>query len=168
MSKKDRIIAVDFGATFVKLAKLNIRGRILERFKLVTGDFKSKKALMSAIITSINSLIGKERKRILGVGFGIPGPVDYNKGVVYNLTNVKGWRNVPLKTLLSKSLKLPVVVDNDANAACLGEAEWGAAKGYKNIECITLGSGVGGGLIIDSEIYRGRGYSAGRLADESR
>jgi glucokinase len=108
----------------------------------------------------IRYLSNNKPQHLSGIGIGVPGQVDYKKGIIYNLTNVRGWKKVPLKDILQKRLHIPVFVDNDANAACLGESEWGAAKGYKDIVCITLGSGVGGALIIDRRLYRGRGYSA--------
>lgn len=160
---KKWIIGIDFGATYVKLAKLNLRGTISRKSFFATGDFKSRDSLILKIIREVDYLIGKDKKSVLGVGIGVPGQVDYEKGIIYNLTNVKGWRNVALKDIMRKKLRLPVYLDNDANVACLGEMVWGAARGYNNIVCITLGSGVGGGIIIDGEVYHGRGYSAGEI-----
>lgn len=164
MAKKSRIISIDFGATFVKLGKLSLAGTILEKDFFPTKGFKSRNSLIAKMVERASYLIGKDKNRILGIGVGVPGQVDYKKGVIYNLTNVKGWKGIALRGILKKRLKpLPVFVDNDANAAALGEAEWGAAKGYKHIVCVTLGSGVGGGLVIDGEVYRGRSYSAGEI-----
>jgi len=164
MTKKTKIISVDFGATFIKLGKLSLTGAIIEKDFFPTREFKTRDSLISNIVEKVSVLIGKDKPKVLGIGVGMPGPVDYDRGVIYNLTNVKGWKNVHLKAILKKKFKgLPVFIDNDANAAALGEAQWGAAKGCKDIVCVTLGSGVGGGLIIGGEVYRGRGYSAGEI-----
>ncbi|NQT90805.1 MAG: ROK family protein, partial [Candidatus Omnitrophica bacterium] len=163
MSKKDRVIGIDFGATFIKLAKLDLKGKMIEKRSFKTKAFTSRDGLIKEILKETQSLIGKDKSRVLGVGVGVPGQVDYKKGLIYNLTNVKGWKRVPLKAILKKGLGLPVYVDNDANVAALGEAEWGAAVNCRNIICITLGSGVGGGIIIDGKVYHGRSYSAGEI-----
>jgi len=165
MEKNSRfVIGVDVGATFVKIAKVDLRGSILSKDSIKTKDFQSRDSMISEIVKIIDRLSQKEKKHLAGVGVGIPGPVDYEKGVVFNLTNIKGWKNIPIKSILSKRLKgIPVFVDNDANAASIGEATWGAARGSKNIVCITLGSGLGGGVIIDGKVYRGRSYSAAEL-----
>lgn len=162
MSKR-WIIGIDFGATYVKLARLDLKGKIIRKAFFPTASFKSRESLILKMIEEANHLIGKDRKSILGLGIGVPGQVDYQKGIIYNLTNVKGWRKAALKDIMRKRLGLPVYIDNDAQVAALGEMEWGAARGYKNIVCITLGSGVGGGVIIDGELYHGRGYSAAEI-----
>ncbi|MFH1868577.1 MAG: ROK family protein [Candidatus Omnitrophota bacterium] len=159
---KKYIIGVDFGATFIKLGLVGLNGNIAKKSIFPASDFKSKDTLISKIVREVNSLIVK-KKDILGIGIGVPGPVDHEKGIIYNLTNLKGWRDVPLRSILVKRLKLPVFMDNDANAAALGELEWGAAKGFSDMVYITLGSGLGGGVVIDGKVYRGRGYSAAEL-----
>jgi glucokinase len=160
MNKKPFIIGIDFGGTFVKLGKVTGSGKISSKSFFATGDFMSKEELISEILRHAGALIGKDKGKILGVGVGMPGQIDYKKGIIHNLTNVKGWREVPLREILRKKINLPVYLDNDANVACIGEAVWGAARGYNNIVCITLGTGVGGGLIINGEVYRGINFSA--------
>lgn len=160
---KDLIIGIDFGATYVKLARLDLKGVIFRKSLFATADFKSRDSLISRIIKEADFLISNDKNRMLGIGIGVPGQVDYEKGIIYNLTNVKGWRNVALRDIMRKRLGLPVYIDNDAQLAALGEMEWGAAKGYKDIICITLGSGVGGGIIINGELYHGRDYSAAEI-----
>ncbi|MDP8296986.1 MAG: ROK family protein [Candidatus Orphnella occulta] len=163
MKIKNRILAIDFGATFVKFGLLNLKGEILKKGSFSTKAHLSRKSLVSRIITESELMITGLKKSLLGVGIGVPGPVDYKKGVIYNLTNVKGWRGVPLRDIIRSQLKVPVFVDNDANAACIGEAKWGAAKGFKDVVCITLGSGLGSAVMIDGKIFRGRGYSAAEM-----
>ncbi len=163
MNKKDLIIGVDFGATFIKTGLLNIHGHIIKKSAFSSKGYASRDKLIDRIALEVNTIMAPAKSRVLGLGVGVPGPVDYKRGVIYNLTNVKGWRNVPLRDILKKKVGMPVFIDNDANAACVGEARWGAGKGYKDIVCITLGSGVGTAVILDGKIYRGRGYSAAEM-----
>jgi glucokinase len=163
MKKKDLIVGVDFGATFIKVGLLDIKGCMIKKSFFPSKGYGSRDKLVDRIVLEVKTVIASKKNRVLGLGIGVPGPVDYKKGVVYNLTNVKGWKKVSLKHILHKKTNLPVFVDNDANAACAGEAKWGAAKGYKDIVCITLGSGVGTAVMIDGRIYRGRGYSAAEM-----
>jgi glucokinase len=94
---------------------------------------------------------------------GAPGIVDVRTGTIHALTNIPDWREVALGDILKKRLGLPVFVDNDVNVMALGEMRFGAARGAKNMLCITLGTGVGGGLIFDGKLYRGSSYAAGEF-----
>jgi glucokinase len=104
---------------------------------------------------------------IAALGVGMPGFVNFEKGIVNNLTNVPGWADVPLKKILEKRVGLPVVVDNDAN--CMAIAEWrcGAGRGFDHLVCISLGTGVGGGIIANGQIIRGACYGAGEVGQTS-
>jgi glucokinase len=164
MLKRNFIIGVDFGATYVKVGKIDLKGVISKKNFFPTTDFKSREALIDRISSEISCAINEENSRILGIGIGVPGQVDYKRGIIHNLVNVNGWKNIPFRHILRKRFRgLEVFVDNDANVACLGERQWGSAKGYDNIICVTLGSGVGGGLIINGQLYRGKDYSAGEI-----
>jgi glucokinase len=93
---------------------------------------------------------------IAGIGICAPGPLDPRTGIVINPPNLPGWRNFPLATEISKAYCLPVRVDNDGNAAALAEALWGAGRGYRNVFCATIGTGIGTGIVFDGQIYHGR------------
>jgi glucokinase len=93
---------------------------------------------------------------ISGIGICAPGPLNPRTGVVINPPNLPGWRNFPLADLISKAYRLPVRVDNDGNAAALAEALWGAGRGYRNVFCATIGTGIGTGIVFDGRIYHGR------------
>jgi len=98
---------------------------------------------------------------ISGIGICAPGPLDPRTGVVINPPNLPGWRNFPLAAEISKAYRLPVRVDNDGNAAALAEALWGVGRGYRNVFCATLGTGIGTGIVFDGRIYHGRTGAAG-------
>ncbi|MFH1888526.1 MAG: ROK family protein [Candidatus Omnitrophota bacterium] len=165
MAKKF-IIAIDLGGTNLKIALLDTRCRIKDKIILSTHRFSNKEMLISAISDSVDKIIkdNKLSKRdILGIGVGLAGLIDYEKGVVHFLPNIPGWKEVALKRILERRLGLPVLLDNDVNLMSLAEYKMGAAKGSKNAICITLGTGVGAGIIINGSLYRGSSNAAGEI-----
>ncbi len=161
------VLGIDVGGTNIKAGLVDSSGRVFARTNLSTKSFiQSKEKLIAAIITCVEGLleVGKwDRKNILGVGIGLPGLIDTQKGIVNFLVNIPGWHNVLLKKILEKKLRLPVFIDNDANVIALGEWQFGAGRGIRNLVCITLGTGVGGGIIINNELFRGVGFAAGEI-----
>ncbi|MCK5580158.1 MAG: ROK family protein [Candidatus Omnitrophica bacterium] len=164
---KNFVIGIDVGGTNVGFGVINPGGRIVARTSLVTKSFvRHKTKLINAVAVCVKDLMREnklDRKDCLGIGIGLPGLIDPQKGVVKFLPNIPGWRNVPLKAILQKQLKVPVFLENDVNMITLGEWKFGAGQGFKNIICITLGTGVGAGLILDDALYRGEGYVAGEI-----
>lgn len=160
------IVGVDLGGTNVRAALIDSRFRIVRRTTLRTKSFRNKEALINAIVDCVKDIAvehGINRKYILGVGLGVPGPVDAAQGLVHFFPNIPGWRNVKLGTVLRRSLGLPVFLDNDANLMCRAEHRLGAARNCTNALCITLGTGVGGGLIIDKKLFSGSTFAAGEF-----
>ena len=164
---KHYTIGVDVGGTNIKLGLVDRSGVIVARAFLDTKSFyKRKTKLIDAIVGAIRDLIDEKKlvsKDILGIGLGLPGLIDSKRGIVNFLPNVPGWKNVPLKSIIQKKLHIPTFIDNDVNVITLGEWKFGAGKGYKNLMCMTLGTGVGGGLILNGMLYRGEGFVAGEL-----
>lgn len=161
---KKSIIAIDLGGTNLKCALLDNSLKIKARSSFSTKSFDNQDKLILGIIDSIDSFVLSQklkRSAILGVGIGVPGPVDAAKGLVHFLPNIPGWKEVWLKKILEAKTKLPVFIDNDAKLMTLAEHEAGAARKYKNVLCLTLGTGVGGGLIINDLLYRGPDNVAG-------
>ncbi len=164
--KKRYTIGIDLGGTNTKLALVNDEGRIVARRLISTGEYPAKKAFIEAISDCVKEILRSKRlapKAVRGIGIGTPGLVDSRKGIVYSLTNIPGWHRVSLKKLLERSTRLPVFVDNDVNLMALGELKFGAGRRAKNIVCLTLGTGVGGGIIIGGRLYRGATLSAGEI-----
>ena len=154
-------IGVDVGGTKVAAGLVDAIGEISEqtRTPMVATDAAAGLAAVTAAIDSVRAatkLKPELQGLILGIGICAPGPLDPRTGVVINPPNLPGWRNFPLAALISKSYCLPVRVDNDGNAAALAEALWGAGRGYRNIFCATIGTGIGTGIVFDGRIYHGR------------
>ena len=165
MSKKVKI-GIDLGATRLKMALVDEKGKCFYRREVKTLFRSNRAALVDSIVGNVNDIVktsGISKRNILGVGIGVPGPVDSRKGIVRYFPNIKGWEQVPLKSILEKKLRLKVALDNDVNAMTLGEYRFGAGKGAENLVCLTLGTGVGGGIIINGEIYRGSTMCAGEI-----
>lgn len=162
---KNYCIGIDLGATNLKIGLLR-RNQIIGRKVLPTQDFGTRENLITGLSSAISDILSEKkisRKNVLGIGIGVPGPVDFSKGVVHFLPNIKGWHNVSLKAIIQRKVHLPVVIDNDANLMSLAESRIGAARGYQNVIGITLGTGVGGGIIINGHLYRGASFAAGEL-----
>lgn len=119
-------------------------------------------ALVEAVIEQTQRETGAERTDFLGVGIGSPGPLDRARGVVIVTPNL-GWRDFPLRDEVANRVSLPATLDNDANCATLGEWWCGAAKGGRNVVGLTIGTGIGGGLILDGRLYHGASDAAGEI-----
>ncbi len=160
-------IGIDFGGTSIKCALTRGPERISEIIRLSTHELDTPEATIAAIVKAIGQLRAESDDTIQAIGLGIPGAVDIEKGVTYNLTNVPGWFGVAAGSLITEQVGLPVTMDNDAN--CMAYAEWkfGAAKGLRNVLAVTLGTGVGGALILDGKLYRGSQFVAGEIGQMS-
>ncbi|MBL7071692.1 MAG: ROK family protein [Candidatus Omnitrophica bacterium] len=162
---KRYVVGVDVGGTHTKLALLDLRGRILAKDSFLTRAYK-KEEIVKAISDASAGLIAKrglKKKDILGIGIGVPGLVDFKKGLVFYFVNIPAWKDVPLKKKIEKATGLTTFVDNDVKVMALGEIAYGAGKGRSNVICMTLGTGVGGALIIDGKMRRGASLVAGEI-----
>ncbi len=163
---KKHIIAIDLGGTNLKCALLDCSLKIKAKSSFSTKSFDNKHKLIQGIVDLIDGFILSQRLKhadVLGVGIGVPGPVDSLRGIVHFLPNIPGWKEVKLKKILEEKIKLPVFIDNDAKLMTLAEHEAGAGKKFKNVLCLPLGTGVGGGLIINDLLYRGPDNAAGEV-----
>ncbi|WAA10420.1 ROK family glucokinase [Fervidibacillus albus] len=166
--KKDYIFAIDLGGTTTKLAIINDEGQFIHKWEIPTNISENGRFIVPNIADSFNEEIDKlqvSKDRFLGVGMGAPGPV-VQDGVISKAVNL-GWEQFPLKLELERFVQLPAFVENDANCAALGEMWLGAGKGLKNIVCVTLGTGVGGGIIINGEIVSGSNGGGGEIGHMS-
>lgn len=160
------IIAIDLGGTNLKIAVIDLKYKIKDKEVLSTQRFTAQQNLILAIASSINNIIKANKlskKDILGVGLGLPGPVDAKKGAVHFFPNIPGFRGVNLKKILERKIRLPIFLDNDAKLMALGEYRLGNASSFTNVLCLTLGTGVGGGLIISRSLYRGASNASAEI-----
>jgi glucokinase len=121
----------------------------------------SAEAGLDAVTGAIDSMLANSPSEIEGIGICAPGPLDPERGIVLNPPNVPCWRNFPLAERISAKYRVPVKVDNDANAAALAETLWGAARGFRYVFYATIGTGIGSGIVFDGSIYHGKTGSAG-------
>lgn len=155
---------VDVGGTTVKLGFFDEEGNLLEKWEIPTRTEDHGKNILPDVAASILDKMKERevsREEIAGVGIGAPGPVDA-KGTVYVAVNL-GWGTFSLKNELQSLLNLPVEAGNDANVAALGEMWKGGGQGYSNVVAVTLGTGVGGGIIVDGKILSGATGAGGEI-----
>jgi glucokinase len=164
--EKKYSIGVDLGGTNIVSAIVNCQGKIVSRLKVPTLAERGKEATIKRIIETIHENIVQSTivlDDIIGIGIGAPGPLDIKRGIINFAPNLPGWIDVPLKKKLKNEFNMKVVLENDANAAAWGERCFGAGQGVDNLVCFTLGTGIGGGIIIDGKIYHGNNYGAAEL-----
>lgn len=159
-------IGIDFGGTSVKLGVCRGGDLLCTDDPIPTANFAGPQALIGEMATRVAKLREKYAG-ISAIGVGVPGLVDFENGYVHELTNVPGWKHVPLKAILGEKTGLPVVVENDANAMCYAEFRYGAARGLRNVVALTMGTGIGGGLVLDGKMYRGSCFAAGEIGQMS-
>lgn len=152
-------IGVDLGGTNVRVALVNSDG-IINSIKEPCKSDKSEKEVLCHIIDMIRRTLTPE---VNGIGIGVPSAVDPEKGIVYNVMNIPSWKEVHVKSLLESEFGLPVYVNNDANCFALGEKYYGKGKSFRNMLGVTLGTGVGAGVIINEELYSGINTCAGEI-----
>ena len=163
-------IGIDVGGMSIKAGVADINGNVLHKTTIVTrGNYDAEYTISNDIHKLIVKLLDEANipeEKIAAVGIGQAGSIDSERGII------NYWNNIPMKNVhvveeLKKWHKMPVFIDNDANVAALGECVFGAAKGLRNVMLVTLGTGVGSGIIIDGKIYRGE-YGAGAEAGHMR
>ena len=162
INTKKKYIGIDIGGMTVKGIIIRHDGKVLAEDRIATGCEDGGNAMCKNIVVLINKMldsIGGNKGDIKGVGVGCPGLIDSKNGVVVFSGNL-GLENFPLAKAVSDKVGLPVKITNDANAAALGEAKFGAGQKYSDSILVTLGTGVGGGIIIDGKLFEG-GNSAG-------
>ncbi|MEE9431204.1 MAG: ROK family protein [Melioribacteraceae bacterium] len=156
-------VGVDLGGTKIKIGLVNGSGRIVKKASLSTFASEGPDKVVSQIKIGIHSLLDKNKKTVQGIGIGSPGTVSLKKGTVENPPNLPGWERVHLGRIITKEFGLPTFVENDANAAAIGELIYGAGKTLNSFIMITLGTGVGGGIIYNKKLFRGELGGAGEI-----
>lgn len=160
------IFAVDLGGTTTKLAFVTQLGELVEKWEIPTDVTNEGRNITKNIARALEQklqVLNKTKAEIVGIGMGAPGPVDLETGIIYEAVNL-GWKNsYPLQEVIEKDTSLRAIIDNDANCAALGEMWKGAGNGAKDVVCVTLGTGVGGGVIANGDIVQGIHGAAGEI-----
>lgn len=159
-------IGVDLGGTNIAVGLVDEQGKILAKKSVPTGADRAFEEIIKDMANCILTLLQKQQvalDEIVSIGIGSPGNLNTEKGIMVYANNFKDGKNVPMRQLLQKYIDKPVYLGNDANVAAFGEVVAGAAKGYQHAIMITLGTGVGGGIIIDGKIYEGQNSAGGEL-----
>jgi len=160
------ILAADVGGTNMRTALLNVKGEVLKSLKRPSLAHKGREALIKRLVQMFQDTLregGADIRKIRGIGVGFPGPLDTERGIVFNPPNLKGWQEVYLRDILEQAMGRPVALENDANAAALGEYWKGAGRGTRSLVCLTLGTGVGGGVVLEGRVWHGAKGIAGEI-----
>jgi len=158
-------VGVDLGGTNLRIAAVDGDGNLLEKVTLGTQVVKGRDYVIGEMTDAIKALIGKysTKLELQGVGIGVPGIIDKRTGMLRESPNLPGWDDYPVRDEIERRLSTPVILENDANVAAFGEGWLGAARGYNEICMITLGTGVGGGIVIGGKIWQGMNGMAGEV-----
>ncbi|MFE4953534.1 ROK family protein [Streptomyces sp. NPDC056653] len=160
------VIGVDFGHTHLRVAVGNLAHQVLaEESEPLDVDASSAQGFGRAeqLVNRLIETTGISPGKVIGVGLGVPGPIDVESGTLGSTSILPGWTGINPSEELAARLGVPVYVDNDANLGALGEMVWGSGRGVKDLAYIKVASGVGAGLVIDGHIYRGPGGTAGEI-----
>jgi len=153
------VIAVDLGGTNIRAGVVN-DGRIIRHTDARLQD----KDILEKTLEQLASLIGSVMQPgVLGIGIGVPSVVDIKTGTVFDVTNIPSWKRVELKRILEARFGIPVMVNNDVNCFILGEHRYGLARGYASAVGLAMGTGLGGGIILNNRLYPGENCGAGEF-----
>jgi len=160
------VLGVDLGGSKILSAAVNARGEIRSRDLSITPAAKGPEAVIQAMLASIERAIGQAgitKAQLEAICIGAPGLSNPETGIVFTSSNLPGWKNVPLREIIEDKMGAKTLLINDANAAALGEMYFGAARGARNFIYITVSTGIGGGIVIDGEVYAGDRGTAGEI-----
>ena len=164
--KKGFFAGIDLGGTKILTVVTDSEKKVLAKTKIPTEAALGVDAVLDNIFRSLDiscEECGISAQNLSGIGIGVPGPVNYEKGLVYDCPNLAGWKNIEIRKIINERLGVPVFVENDARVAGLAETRLGAAKGFRYVFYITVSTGIGSAIIIDGKIYHGADGAAGEF-----
>lgn len=154
-------LSIDLGGTHVRIAQVE-NGRCLNKVSVDCPAQQDASAVLTLLSQLINSMMNSQ---VEGIGIGVPSIVDPEKGIVYNVANISSWKEIHLKKTLENEFRLPVAINNDSNCFTLGVKMFGEGQPYANMVGVTLGTGIGAGVIIDHQLYGGQFIGAGEIGN---
>ncbi len=164
---KEIVVGVDLGGTSLLAVTTNVKGKILGENKRKTLPEEGASAVSERMVKSVREAVhgaGLRMKDVCAVGIGAPGPLNPKTGIIFHAPNLgPTWNNLPIATMLSKQLECPVYLANDVDVGAVGEHAFGAGHGYENMVALFIGTGIGGGIVLNGKLYRGSRYTAGEV-----
>lgn len=160
------VAGVDLGGSTIRLALADLDGKIVARWSVSTRGNRTPLKIVALIHSGLQTLLQQAqvpRSKLRAIGTGAPGVTDVRAGIVLSAPNLSGWHSVPLRELLEKKLKIPALIENDVNAAAIGERWSGSAKGVSNFIFLALGTGIGSGIVLNDRLYHGSDWAAGEV-----
>jgi glucokinase len=165
------ILGIDIGGTKCAVVLGRRDGKILQRksMRTLSGKLSPEEVLtqLADLARQMLDETGTDLTAVSGVGISCGGPLDTKTGIIYAPPNLPDWKAVPVKAFFTQALGLPIYVENDANATAVAEWRYGAGKGFRNVVFMTMGTGIGGGIILDGKLYRGTNDLAGELGHQT-
>jgi len=160
----EKVVAgIDIGGTKIAIALENEAGTRVAARRLPTSVELGPERILGNVSRAIGEMLAQTQTGLTAIGIGCPGPIDIERGLALSPTNLPDWIDFPLVETIEKEFGVPTVLDNDANAAALGEYFYGAGRGYRDLLYVTISTGIGGAIICDGNIHHGIGASAGEV-----
>jgi glucokinase len=153
------VVAIDLGGTNIRVARLD-QGQIVAQKEAALQDKDQLQKTLDQLMDLIAAVMDET---VTGIGIGVPSVVDVETGTVYDVVNIPSWKKVELGRILEDRFSVPVRVNNDVNCFILGEHRFGSARSYRSVVGLSMGTGLGGGIIIDGQLYAGRNCGAGEF-----
>ena len=166
---KEYVVGIDIGGTKLATVVADKTGHILGKVRKPTFAEKGPEyaiRLLFDMVREVVNLAGLEQESISAIGVSCGGPLDTKTGIVYSPPNLPGWDALPLKAKLESEFQVPVTIENDANASALAEFRFGGGRGYSAVLYMTMSTGIGGGIVIDGQVYHGANDSAGEVGHQ--
>lgn len=160
---KKVVAGIDIGGTNISIAVAETGGEVVSKRQLPTQSSLGPFSAFDNMSEAIEKMLAEEPFDLEAVGVGSPSPIDVRKGLIMSPSNLLEWAEFPIVNLLNDRFGVPVKLENDANAAAVGEYIYGAGRGYRNIFYLTVSTGIGGGIIIDGNLYHGISTAAGEI-----
>ncbi len=164
--KKQCIVGIDIGGTKIAVSLGTQKGKILGKTIFSSGKNKKALELLNQIQFSISELLSEHgliERYLIGIGVAVPGAIDPHRQIVLKSPNSKCWENFPIRPMLMRKFRVPAIVENDANAAALGEQHFGLGRGVNDFLYITVSTGIGSGIVINGRLVRGEAGTAGEI-----
>ena len=165
----EHVVGIDIGGTKLATVVADGTGHILGKVRKPTLSEKGPEYALNLLFDMVRetvNLAGVEQDSISAIGVSCGGPLDTKTGIVYSPPNLPGWDALPLKTKLESEFQVPVTIENDANASALAEYRFGGGRGYNAVLYMTMSTGIGGGIVLDGQIYHGANDSAGEVGHQ--